>query len=47
MSDDKLHVIWCVTIIGLASMYFLPEPAMVINSIISGLFGVAVGRASA
>ena len=42
--DDKDLVIIAVTIIGVASLIVIPDPAMILTSIISGLFGVAVGR---
>jgi len=44
-SDDKLWVIWCVTFLASLSMWYLDSPEAVVNGAISGLFGVAVGRA--
>ena len=42
--DDKLAVILCVTLIGIVSMFKLTDAATVVNSVVSGLFGVAVGK---
>ena len=42
--DDKTLVIFAVLILGLFSLFFLEDPAAVVNSIVSGLFGVAVGK---
>lgn len=48
--DDKLTVIICVTIIALACLvagYFkaITGPDQIVGNIVSGLFGVAMGRA--
>ncbi len=43
--DDKALVILAVTIIALAAMWRLPDAENIITSVVSGLFGVAVGRA--
>jgi hypothetical protein len=47
MMDDKLMVIGAVLILGL-SLVFVDtigaEQSSIINSIVSGLFGIAVGR---
>ena len=42
--DDKDLVIFCVTIIGIVSIFFVENPTEVLNPIITGLFGVAVGK---
>ena len=42
--DDKLAVIICVTAIGIISMFKLADSATIVNSVVSGLFGVAVGK---
>ncbi len=43
--DDKGLVILAVLILGLASLFKPPEDPAIIIAIISGLFGVAVGKA--
>jgi hypothetical protein len=43
-TDDKLLVILALTLIALAAMFRIPQPDTVVNSIVSGLLGVAVGR---
>jgi hypothetical protein len=43
MIDDKHWVIVCATIIGIMSFFF-PETAIAQN-VVTGLFGVAVGKA--
>lgn len=43
--DDKLNVIWALTLIAFGALFVLPDPGTVVNSIVSGLLGVAVGRA--
>ena len=45
LNDDKNLVILCVTVILLASMFGLSDPAQIISNGVAGLFGVAVGRA--
>jgi hypothetical protein len=45
--DDKTLVIGAVLILGVGLIFFdaLPaENASILNSIVSGLFGIAVGR---
>lgn len=42
--DDKDLVIISVTIIAIVSLFVLADPTTIISSIVSGLFGVAVGR---
>lgn len=44
MNDDKNLVIFAVTILGLFSMFAIPEAKEIIIAIVSGLFGVAVGK---
>ena len=41
--DDKDLVIISVTIIAIVSLFVLAEPVVIVSSVISGLFGVAVG----
>ena len=43
--DDKIMVIVCVTGLAVLAMFQLTDPAAVVNSVVSGLFGVAVGKA--
>jgi len=43
--DDKKLVILCVTGIAICAMFKISNPEIIITSIISGLFGVAVGIA--
>lgn len=45
--DDKHQVIACATVIALAAMIFLPKDGalQIAGNVVSGLFGVAVGRA--
>jgi hypothetical protein len=43
--DDKTLVILSVTVIALAAMVAMPSEN-IITAIVSGLFGVAVGRAA-
>jgi len=43
--DDKVQVIWALLLIALFAMFKLPDAAMTVNSIVSGLLGVAVGKA--
>lgn len=42
--DDKDLVIITVTPIALTAMFTISEPNTLLTSIVSGLFGVAVGR---
>jgi len=49
LKDDKNLVIMSVTLLGFAVVFSGPltqEQVMLINSIFSGLFGVAIGKAS-
>jgi hypothetical protein len=47
MFDDKVLVILCVTILGALAMYTYPvaDSVVIVTSVVSGLFGVAVGKA--
>ena len=42
--DDKFLVIICATILGIVSMFIYPDSNVVVSSVVSGLFGVAVGK---
>ncbi len=42
--DDKDLVIISVTIIGIIALFVIADPTTILSSIISGLFGIAVGR---
>jgi len=42
--DDKDLVILAVTIIAVISLFVLTDPVIILTSIISGLFGIAVGN---
>jgi hypothetical protein len=44
--DDKFLVIICATILGGISMFIYPETDsnVIVSSVVSGLFGVAVGK---
>ena len=42
--DDKIIVILAVTLLGGLSIFFLEGGEQVVSNIISGLFGIAVGR---
>lgn len=42
--DDKDLVIFAVTIICLASIFWLPEAKEIVLNIITGLMGIAVGQ---
>lgn len=44
--DDKDLVIFAATIICVASMFLLTDAKDVVLSVISGLFGIAVGKAT-
>ena len=44
MLDDKNLVIFCVTLIVVVALFKLPDPVTIVNSGLSGLFGVAVGK---
>ena len=46
MLDDKIQVIWAVTILGLVAMAMLGNASAttIVGNIISGLFGIAVGK---
>jgi len=45
MMDDKQSVILAVTIIALTSMWAQPVDTTLLVAVVSGLFGVAVGKA--
>ena len=42
--DDKTIVILCVTFLGALAFAFMESPEALITQIVTGLFGVAVGR---
>jgi hypothetical protein len=42
--DDKDLVIISVTVIAIVSLFVISEPATIVTAIVSGLFGIAVGR---
>ena len=42
--DDKIIVIIAVTLLGALSMFFLEGAEQIVSNIVSGLFGIAVGR---
>ena len=42
--DDKDLVIISVTMIAIISMFVIADPITIVTSIVSGLFGIAVGR---
>jgi len=42
--DDKQSVILAVTVIALASMWAQPADTTLLVAVVSGLFGVAVGK---
>ena len=44
--DDKIQVIWAVTLLAIVAMIALQGSAAanIVNSVVSGLFGVAVGK---
>jgi len=44
-NDDKNLVIVAVTVLTLTAMFILKDPAAVLSNTITGLFGVAVGKA--
>ena len=44
MVDDKTVVILCVTLLGLCAFWVMQDPEALITQIVTGLFGVAVGR---
>jgi len=44
LTDDKSLVIIAVTILGLVALFRLTEPEQVLTAVVSGLFGVAVGK---
>lgn len=43
--DDKIFVIAGVVGIAVAAIFLIPDPTNILMSIISGLFGLATGRA--
>ena len=46
IQDDKLWVIICATILGAMSFFFPEEQGKITQLVVTGLFGVAVGRAT-
>lgn len=42
--DDKDLVIIAVTLIAAIAMFAISEPETIITAVVSGLFGIAVGR---
>lgn len=46
IGDDKNLVIFAATAIGICSLFLIPDPKEIVSSIITGLFGIAVGRGS-
>lgn len=42
--DDKILVIFSASTIAVLAIFFMPDPAQVVTSVVTGLFGVAVGR---
>ncbi len=42
--DDKDLVIISVTVIAIVSLFVIADPVTIVSSIVSGLFGIAVGR---
>ncbi len=42
--DDKTLVILAATVIALVSMFILSDPEQVVGNIVTGLFGIAVGK---
>lgn len=43
--DDKTLVIGATTLICLVAIFKLPDATSVITAVLSGLFGIAVGKA--
>jgi hypothetical protein len=46
ISCDKNLVILAVFVIGMGSMWVFSEPEAIVQNIITGLFGIAVGNSS-
>jgi hypothetical protein len=42
--DDKTLIILCITLLGVGSLYIMDDPENIVQSIVTGLFGIAVGR---
>jgi hypothetical protein len=42
--NDKDLVIICASIIAIFAMFIVPNPAIIISSVLSGMFGLATGR---
>ena len=42
--DDKTIVILCATLLGALAFAFMADPEALITQIVTGLFGVAVGK---
>ena len=45
MVDDKELVIFCVAAIAVVAMFQIEDPITIVSNCISGLLGVAVGKA--
>jgi hypothetical protein len=43
-NDDKNLVIVAATLLGLCCLFTLDSPENIVNVIVTGLFGVAVGK---
>lgn len=43
--DDKIAVIFCVTVVLIFAMFTVEDPVGTINQGLTGLMGIAVGRA--
>lgn len=44
VSDDKIWVIISAAAIAIFAMIYLPDPVQIVSNVVTGLFGVAVGR---
>ena len=42
--DDKITITLCVTAIVIVAMCLIPNSENVVNSALTGLFGIAVGK---
>jgi len=45
MENDKTLVILCTTLLAMTTMWLNPEASDIVGMVVSGLFGVAVGKA--
>lgn len=43
-SDDKSQVILALFCLGVLSFFCLADPAQIVDNVISGLLGLAIGR---